>query len=538
MKFGPVPLAEAAGAVLAHSLALPGRALRKGRILGDDDVAALGEAGYESVVAARLESDDLGEDAAAAAVAGGLAGEGLILAPPSTGRANIFSGVDGVLRVDAAAIAAVNAIDEAVTVATLPDYARIARGQMVATVKIIPFGAPRAVVEAVRTALTGGRVLKAHPFRLSSAALILTSTPGMRARLLDKGSEALRTRLASMGAVHVAERRVAHEPEAVARAIAADDVDLTLILGASATSDRRDVGPAAVVAAGGRVTRLGMPVDPGNLLFIGEVGRRVVIGLPGSARSLRLSGVDWVIERVACGIRVGSAEVAAMGVGGLLKEIPSRPEPRAGGARAPRKPVVMGALLAAGASRRMGGRNKLLEMIGDEPLLRRAARALLASRVDEAIVILPPGSPALHAALEGLSVRVVENRVAAEGMASSIRAAIAAAPPGVDAVILALADMPEVGPAHLDALIDAFDPGSDRAICRAVAEDGAPGHPVLFGRRFFEALTHLEGDQGARSIIAENAGFLVEVPTPGMGASVDLDTPEAWDKWRRGLPKA
>lgn len=538
MKFGPVPLAEAAGAILAHSLALPGRALRKGRVLGEDDVAALGEAGYVSVVAARLEADDLGEDAAAAAVAAGLAGEGLALAPPSTGRANVVSGVDGVLRVDAAAIAAVNAIDEAVTVATLPDYARIARGQMVATVKIIPFGAPRAVVEAVRIALTGGRVLNAHPFRLSSAALILTSTPGMRTRLLDKGSEALRARLAAMGVSRVTERRVAHETDAVARAITADDVDLTLILGASATSDRRDVGPAAVAAAGGRVTRLGMPVDPGNLLFIGEVGRRVVIGLPGSARSPKLSGVDWVIERVACGLHVGSAEIAAMGVGGLLKEIPSRPEPRAGGARAPRKPVIAGALLAAGASRRMGGRDKLLEPVGDEPMLRHAARALLGSRVDEAMVVLPPDCGARRATLEGLSIRIVENRVAAEGMASSIRAAIAALPSGVDAVILALADMPEIGPAHLDALIDAFDPGSDRAICRAVAEDGSPGHPVLFGRRFFEALAHLDGDRGARAILAENAGFLVEVPTSGMGASIDLDTPEAWEKWRRRLPKA
>jgi hypothetical protein len=136
------------------------------------------------------------------------------------------------------------------------------------------------------------------------------------------------------------------------------------VLTGSATSDRADVAPAAVTAAGGRIIRFGMPVDPGNLGFLAELGTRRVIGLPGSARSLKPSGGDWVLERVACGLDPGPDAIAAMGVGGLLKEIPSRPAPRAGGAEATLRPVVSAVVLAAGASRRMGGRDKLLEPVG------------------------------------------------------------------------------------------------------------------------------------------------------------------------------
>nr|WP_281243469.1 nucleotidyltransferase family protein [Rubrimonas cliftonensis] len=191
-------------------------------------------------------------------------------------------------------------------------------------------------------------------------------------------------------------------------------------------------------------------------------------------------------------------------------------------------------LLAAGASRRMAGRDKLMEEIDGAPQIVRAARALLDSRADMVIAVVGPADAARRAALEGLGVRVVENPLAAEGMAASIRAGLAAAPAEADAVLLALADMPEIGPAHVDRLIAAFDPEEGRAICRAATASGAPGHPVLFGRRFFETLGRLEGDAGARAVLAEHADLVELVATPGEAAAVDLDTPEAWAAWRAG----
>jgi molybdenum cofactor cytidylyltransferase len=540
VKFGRIPTAEAAGAILVHSLAAGGRRFKKGRLLSAADAAALAEAGFETVLVARLDPEDAPEDAAAAEIAAALGGDaaahGLTLSAPFTGRANLFAAADGVLRVDAAAIAAANEIDEAITIATLPDYARVGPRQMAATVKIIPYAAPRAAVEAAVAALAGRAALRVHPVSRQTATLILTETPGMKPALLDKGAQAVRARLDALGVMLAEELRTAHETAPLAAALATATGAMTLILTASATSDRRDVGPAAVEAAGGRIERFGMPVDPGNLLFLGAVGDRPVIGLPGCARSPALNGADWVLERVACGLEVDAASIGAMGVGGLLKEIPSRPAPRAGGADAPRRPFVTVALLAAGAARRMQGRDKLLEPVDGAPLLRRAAEAALASRADETLAILPPEpdpqAGARRAALDGLTLRIVENRSAAEGMAASIRAAVAAADPKADALIVAFADMPEIGAAHLDALMAAFDPAEGRAICRAATEDGRAGHPVLFGRRFFEALARLEGDRGARALLEEHGDLVEVVPTPGAGAAVDLDTPEAWAAWR------
>jgi molybdenum cofactor cytidylyltransferase len=541
--FGPTPIEHALGAVLAHSLPAGGRRLKKGLTLGPADIEALRAEGYAFVTTARLDDDDMPEDAAAAALGRALVPNpeavGLSLAAPFTGRLNVYALTGGVLRVDAARVHAVNLLDEAVTLATLPDYARVRARQMVATVKIIPYAAPGAAVAAAAAALAGADVaLRLHPPRLRRAGLILTATPGMKESLLVKGAEAVRARLSGLGVSLAGEVRVAHDTGALTHALRDLPGDVALILGGSATSDRRDVGPAAVEAAGGHVDRFGMPVDPGNLMFLGRLpggagaAMRPVIGLPGCVRSPALNGVDWVLERVICGLEVTHAQIAAMGVGGLLKEIPSRPQPRAGEEAVSARPIVSALLLAAGASTRMEGRDKLLEVVGGEPVLRRAARALLASAADEVVVVVRPGDAARRAALADLPLTIVENPEAAEGMASSIRAGLVALRPDADAAVVALADMPEIGAAHVDRLLAAFDPAEGRAICRATDREGRPGHPVLFGRRFFESLGRLGGDEGAREILRANEDFVVDVATPGRGARLDLDTPEAWAAWR------
>lgn len=543
MRFGPVPLAEALGAILAHSLAAGETRLRKGRILGPADIAALAAAGLTEVIAARLDPDDWAEDDAAAAVAQALAPDpaaaGLSVSAPFTGRVNLFAAAAGVFCVSRAAVDRLNAVDPAVTLATLPDLTRVAARQMVATVKIIPYAAPGAAVAAAVAAASaaGAGALRLAPFRPGRASLILTRVPGMKDSLLAKGASAVAARLAALGLQAEPPVTVAHETAAVAAALRAAP-GLALILGGSATSDPADVCPRAVVAAGGRLLRIGMPVDPGNLLFLGEQGGRMVVGLPGCARSPALNGADWVLERLAAGLAVGDAEIAAMGVGGLLKEIPLRPQPRAGHpptAIAGGRPHVAALILAGGASRRMRGADKLLEPATEgRPALRVAAEAAVASRVDETVVVLPPDRPDRRAALSGLGVDVVVAADAAEGMAASLRAGVAAVALRADAVVVLLADMPDIGPREIDRLIAAFDPTEGREICRAVAADGTPGHPVLFGRRFFESLAALTGDRGARDVLRDAADFVVDVATAGRAAVIDLDTPEDWAAWRAG----
>ncbi|NNL72073.1 MAG: molybdopterin-binding protein [Silicimonas sp.] len=325
MKFGPLPLVDAEGAVLAHSVRAGG-ILKKGTVLGPDDLSRLADAGVAEVTVARPDPGDLSEDEAARRIADCLSGEGLKQGRAATGRANILATGAGLVRVDASSVAAANAIDEGVTLATLSDHARVSRGQLLATVKIIPYFVPGAVVDEVATTLGQG-ALKLLPFRGGRVRLVMTRTSDFKDSLLKKGEAIVRARVEGIGYTLEDVVVVPHETEAVADALAVD-ADLVLILGASATSDRRDVAPAGVIAAGGQVTRFGMPVDPGNLLFMGLVNKTPIVGLPGCARSPALNGADWVLERLGAGLDVSDADIAAMGVGGLLKEMPDRPHPR------------------------------------------------------------------------------------------------------------------------------------------------------------------------------------------------------------------
>lgn len=542
MEFGPVPLDRAKGAILAHSLVVAGKRLGKGRLLSDADVAALAREGFETVTVARPDPErDMGEDEAAAVIAAALAGAalGLRVSAPFTGRVNVYAEAPGLARIDAAAIDAVNAVHEAITIATLPDLARAAPRAMLATVKIIPYAAPRDAVEKVVALLTGASALTLAPFAMRRASVFLTRTPGMKDSVVTKGAEAVRLRLAGLGIEMAPPVTTPHETGALAEALTTGaDGDMAVILGGSATADRRDVAPAAVVEAGGEVAHFGMPVDPGNLLFVGALDGRPVVGLPGCARSPKLNGADWVLARLAAGVPAGAAEIRAMGVGGLLKEIPSRPQPRDGAAAPSARPFVSALLLAAGASRRMQGSDKLMGEVDGAPLLTRTAKALIGAGVDEVVVVLPPDAAARRGALKGLKVRVVENLLAAEGMGASIRAGMAALDPGADAVLIALADMPDLTAAHHAALIAAFSPEDGREIVRAATAEGEPGNPVIFGRRFFEALRVLEGDEGARAILAANAAATTLAPLTERAALTDLDTPEDWTSWRDARARA
>ncbi len=396
MIFGSCPVEEAAGAILAHSVRLGALVLRKGRVLSADDVAALEAAGIGRIVAARLEASDLAEDEAAARLARAAAGSGVRVGAAFTGRANLTATAPGLALVDAAKVDALNAIDESLTIATVAPFAPVAPRQMLATVKIIPFAAPR---DRVAAAERLGPLVRVAPFRPMRAALISTALPGTKPSLLDKSRAALQDRLASIGSRIVFERRVAHETEALAGAIReAKGCDPILIFGASAITDRRDVVPAAIAAAGGTVDAFGMPVDPGNLLLSARLDGAVVVGLPGCARSPKLNGFDFVLWRIAAGLPVGRAEIAALGVGGLLGEIPTRPQPR--DERPAALPRIGAVVLAAGLSSRMGS-NKLLAEIAGKPLVRRAVEAALASAADPVVVVTGNMAEAVTAALAG-----------------------------------------------------------------------------------------------------------------------------------------
>jgi molybdenum cofactor cytidylyltransferase len=336
VKFGPVPVEEAVGAIAAHSVRSGEAVVRKGSTLREEDARRLRAAGIDSVVAVRLDPGDVGEDAAALRLAEALAGEHAAIERPFTGRSNLFATRAGILMVDRAVIDGVNAVDEAITAATLPAYKPVVEGEMIGTVKIIPYAVAGALLDrALAAAGPGG--IRVAPYALSRVGVISTLMPGLKASVVDKTLAVLGRRLEPAGAAVTDEARVAHDASALARAIAAQAAggnDLIVVFGASAIADRRDVIPAALEAAGGTVEHFGMPVDPGNLLLVGSIGGKPVIGAPGCARSPKENGFDWVLQRLLAGVPVTRADIAGLGVGGLLMEIVSRPQPRAGGTSA------------------------------------------------------------------------------------------------------------------------------------------------------------------------------------------------------------
>lgn len=525
MKFGPLALDEAEGALLAHAVKAGDLRLGKATWLDAGHIAALRAAGVTSVVAARLDQGDVVEDEAAARVATGLGLSGVTMKAASTGRVNLHAARAGVLRVDVALVNAINAVDPGITLATLADFARVAAGQMVATVKIIPFAVSGASIARVSDLIAGRPVLSVHGFSPRRVGLVQTMLPGLKPSVLDKTVEVTHARLARSGSTVVAERRVDHEAAAVAAEIVAleGSVDLLILFGASAMTDFEDVLPAAIRVAGGDVVHAGMPVDPGNLLVLGTVGGVPVIGAPGCARSPKENGFDWILDRLTAGLKVRPADIVGMGVGGLLTEIATRPQPRE--ARGAGRPKVHAALLAAGRSSRMGGPNKLMALFEDKPLVRCVAERLIASRAAGVSVVLGHQAGRLEQALSGLPLALVPNPAYAEGLSASLKAAVAAVPQNAGGMMVVLGDMPRVSTADFDRLIRAFEQAGGEAVVRA-SHFGKRGNPVILPRALFEAVRHLEGDTGARHLIEAGDVEVIDVEL-GQGAFVDVDTPEA-----------
>ena len=536
MKFGAVPIAEAEGSVAVHSIRKGGLVLKKGTRIGKAEIAALAAAGIAEIVAARVEPGDVSEDDAAAEIAAAVAGDGVRVDRAFTGRANLFAERAGVLVIDKNAVDRLNQVDESITMATLPAFKPVVAGEMIATVKIIPFAvAAKERDGALAVARQAAPPIRVAPYRIRKIGIVSTLLPGLAGKVIDKTLKATEERLAPAGAVIVAERRVAHEQGVLAKAIEevlAEGAELVIVFGASAIADRRDVIPAAVETIGGRIEHFGMPVDPGNLLLIAAARGRPVLGAPGCARSPVENGFDWVLMRLLAGLKVTRTELTGMGVGGLLMEIVTRPQPR-------EKPGTDGnrnvaaIILAAGRSTRMGGPNKLLAELGGKTLVRIVTEQALASKAQGVIVVTGHQAEQVEKALQGLKVKFVRNPDFAEGLASSVKAGVAAVPENADGAVICLGDMPLISAHLIDRLIEAFAPDRGNLIAVPVS-DGRRGNPVLWSRRFFNELMTLDGDIGARHLIAKHSEAVAEVAVEGHGAFLDIDTPQALAAAQRG----
>lgn len=539
MKFGPVPLDEARGAIMAHSQRVGERMIRKGSLLDEGAVVALREAGRSEIIVARLEPGDVPEDIAADRLAQPLVSPLLARTRAATGRVNLAAEVPGLLRVDVAMVNRLNTIDESLTIGTLPDYAVVAPKDLVATVKIIPFSVPGNVL-AVAEALVRqtGSPLTLHPFHHLKVGLVVTELPGLKGSVTEKTIAATEQRVTQLTGTLLPPLRTPHEETPVAEALKtliAQDAELLLVVGASAVVDRRDVGPAGIVRAGGEILQFGMPVDPGNLICLGRIGNRTALVLPGCARSPKLNGIDFVLTRLFAGLPVTPTDVMRMGVGGLLKEIDdSRPLPREKAPATPRTgiaprsaPTIAALVLGAGRSRRMAPHNKLL--VADrtgKSMIARVVDNVLSSNARPVLVVTGHQAEQVQHALGGRPVRYVHAPDYAEGLSASLKAGIAAVPGECAAALVCLGDMPLVTGRMIDKLLGAYDPEEGRLIVLPTFR-GKQGNPMLWDRQFFQEILQISGDSGARYLLGKHLEAVTEVEMADDAVLRDFDTTDS-----------
>jgi molybdenum cofactor cytidylyltransferase len=536
MIFGRLPLADAKGGILAHNLKTADRVIRKGALLDAASFELLAAAGYDEVTVLHLEPGDVPEGEAATRLGEALLTPNLRRSKDVHGRVNILADADGLLRLDVRKIDQLNMVDESITLATLPDRSVVAKGDMIATLKIIPFavaGSAMAIAEALICQGTPAFTLK--PFLPLKIGLVLTQLSHLKEATINYTIEVTKARVELRGGTLLPDIKVPHE---VARLTSGVNellrmgADVVLISGASAVTDRHDVAPMAIIGAGGEITHFGMPVDPGNLICFGKIGHTDVIVLPGCARSPKENGFDWVLDLIFAGDSAGSDDITRMGVGGLLKEIETRPAPRereqeSGFGIAPKsKPRVAALVLAAGLSSRMAPHNKLLAVLPNgKRMITETVERALASTATPVIVVTGHQDQQIREALTGLQVRFVYAPDYAEGMAASIRAGIAAMSATIGAALICLGDMPLVEPSTLDQIIAAYDTAEGREII-IPTHDGQRGNPILWGRQFFVELLHLAGDAGARQVLYKHMEYVSEVTAESDAVLRDFDTPE------------
>ena len=538
MRFGLVPLAEARGAILAHSQRLGERMLRKGSVLDEAAIAALRDAGRGEVIAARLEPGDVPEDIAADRLAAPLVSPLLARTRAATGRVNLAAETSGLLRVDADKIDRLNGIDEALTVGTLADCSVVAARDLVATIKVIPLAVPGMLVSVAETLARQGKpALTLHPFKPLKVGLVVTELPGLKESTTEKTIAVTEARVRALTGTLLPPRRVPHEEAAVAAALEAllqAGAELLLVVGASAVVDRRDVGPAGIVRAGGEILHFGMPVDPGNLICLCRIGPCPALVLPGCARSPKQNGIDFVLPRLFAGQPVRPADVMRLGVGGLLKETDARPLPREKATAEPRvgpaprsAPVIAGVVLAAGRSRRMAPHNKLLlaDRAG-KPMIARVIDNVLSSKARPVLVVTGHQAEQVGQALGGRPVRIVHAPDYADGLSASLRAGIAALGPEVAAAIVCLGDMPLVTGRMIDRLLEAYDPDEGRLIVLPTFR-GKQGNPMLWDRRFFPEILRITGDSGARFLAGQHLEHVAEVEMADDAVLRDFDTADS-----------
>ncbi|GHF25294.1 4-diphosphocytidyl-2C-methyl-D-erythritol kinase [Kordiimonas sediminis] len=474
------------------------------------------------------EKDDIDENTAAANLARAIASDtGTVHIPDAArGRVDLYASTNGLLDLGNS-FDAFNQVHEACTVAALPTMTPVRKGQKIATIKIIPFTVHKDIIEQLQSLPPA---ITVHPFTPFKAAMIdthISASPKTR-RVTENRLQSFEGTLHKHVTCTHTQEEIASNIEAYSRD---PDIDCILIAGRAAIADRRDDIPAALISAGGTVEYLGMPVDPGNLLMLGHLGKKLVIGLPGCARSPAPNGADILLARFAAKLKTTGADIQKMGRGGLLNgALTYYADFSAKSQDTNADNNTAAIILAAGQSSRAQGRNKLLGKIGSETVIRKTTDLYKAIVTSTPIIVLGHDADHIIQTVGNNGIRTIHNPDHTSGMASSIRAGIQAIPDTAELVFIALGDMPFVHKETIQQLITAAQDNPDDGIFIPTLGKKR-GNPVLWRRPILSLFENLAGDTGGRQIIHANEHLVREVPVHDPAILIDLDTPERLDEY-------
>lgn len=323
MQVAKVLLKEAVGHILLHNQAgADGRkVLKKGQRLSQEDITLLRGLGQESVYVAILAADDIDENEAARRLGQVVSSQGIKPSSATTGRVNLMAATTGLFKVNVSELLAFNDFD-GITLATIPGNTPVQTKTMVGTIKIIPYGVPRARLETAEAVAAAARIVEIKPFVIKRAALIITGSATAREKVIEDFTPALRDRLASYNTELLCGPYVPEDEAEISAALLwalNKGAQMILIAGETSIMDVDDITPRAIKASGGQVVHYGVPVEPGNLMLLAFRDDIPIVGAPGCARSKSHNVVDMVLPRLAAGERLTRRDLIELGYGGLLK---------------------------------------------------------------------------------------------------------------------------------------------------------------------------------------------------------------------------
>ena len=523
MYFGQVKVTECVNGILAHTVTLDGKKFLKGRIISKEDQKYFIQNNLEYLICAKLTKNDIHEDNAANILAKMFNNNTLALEKAFTGRANILANESGLLVINEDKIRRFNKISNSITIATLQNNCIVSKGEMIATIKIIPFSI---MVKSIKTIekINFKKSLYVQTYKEKKCALLLTHFNKENIKLNDISHKRIKERLVPLNCSIEIIETCEHNSDEITKNIKKfekKDIDLILILGSSAIVDIKDKIPEAIINSGGKIIRFGMPVDPGNLLLLGEIKNTPVVGLPGCARSPTLNGFDWVLERLLSGNAISNNDISDMGVGGLLKTINKRKM----SLTKDTKYKITNIILAAGQSKRMLNDNKLLIKINKKTMLEKMVTTSLNSSADNTVLVLGYQSDIMQEIVNDKKIITIVNKDFAKGLSSSLQCGISALPDDCDAAVIILADMPSIESTVIDNIINSFNPKKNNSIIIPTFNN-KKGNPILLDRKFFPDILRVKGDKGAKDIIVNNKNSILEVPQKNSAVLNDIDTKE------------